>query len=107
MKNLLFILLLTFWGCGTTLTGITFNNSASDSEKTIKHDTKSYTVLGNLRVVITAEDDYYDKIMTTAIKKYGESVDIINIKEDFTQTRTGSITTSSPIIVNCLVIKYD
>ena len=106
MKKLLFILLLAFFGCGTTLTGISFNNSASDSEKTIKNETKSYTVLGNLRVVITREDDYYDKIMKSAIKKYGEGVDIINIKEDFTQTSKGALTTTSPIIVNCLVITY-
>ncbi len=96
MKNYIILLILPilicFSGCATT----DLNNSA----KSIDNIKKDFIVLGNLRVSVGATEYLYDKVMNSAIKQYGNGIDIINIKRD---NRAGTGET----IINCLVIKYD
>ena len=83
------------------------HSSLNDSEKAIKLEPNSYSVLGNLRITIDPKDNFYDKIMMAAKKQYGDNIDIINIKKDMRNLASKSFITSAPIIVNCLVIRYD
>ena len=99
MKKLLFVLVLFLCSC-VPLEKIGFN----DSEKAIKNEIKSFTVLGNLRVVIERGEDLYDKIMKAAIAKYGDRIDIINLKED---ENYSSNTYGGDKVINCLVIRYE
>ena len=96
MKKFLMLLtvpiLILFSGCATT--------GLNNSEKAINNVQKDFIVLGNLRVSIGSTEYLYDKVMDSAIRKYGNGVDIINIKKD---VRDGTGET----IINCLVIKYD
>jgi hypothetical protein len=80
----------------------------NNSELSIKNETKSYTVLGNLRVVIAPGEYKYDKIMMAAIEQYGDGVDIINVKLDTFGVNQAERTMGTHMsIANCLVIKYD
>ena len=79
-------------GCATTY--------LNDSEKAIHNKEKDFIVLGNLRVSVGPMEHLFDKVMNSAIKQYGNGVDVINIKRD-----EGGVT--SETIINCLVIKYD
>ena len=97
MKKILFILVLFFCSCGP-MKKIGFNTS----EKVIKNEMKSFTVLGNLRVVIEYGEYKYDTIMKAALAKYGDGIDIINLKEDETLKET-----YGPKVFNCLVIRYN
>ena len=95
MKKFLMLLtvpiLILFSGCATT--------GLNNSEKAINNVQKDFIVLGNLSSIGSTEY-LYDKVMDSAIRKYGNGVDIINIKKD---VRDGTGET----IINCLVIKYD
>jgi hypothetical protein len=86
------------------------NTGYNHSELSIKNETKSYTVLGNLRVVIAPGEYKYDKIMMAAIEQYGDGVDIINVKFDTHangMNQAGITMGTHMSIANCLVIKYD
>ena len=101
MRTLFIVLMLTFFSCAP-IQKIGLN----DSEKSIKNETKSYAVLGNLRVVVEPGEAKYDKVMMAAIEKYGQGVDIINIKIDKPVLKFSSYG-DGQIILNCLVIKYN
>jgi len=100
MKKILIVLVLFFCSCAP-LQKIGYNNS----ERAIKNEIKSFTVLGNLRVVIERGENPYDKIMKAGIAKYGDRIDIINLKED----KNLSPNTFDKVdkIINCLVIRYE
>ena len=105
---LLFISVVLLFSCVTMTPA--HKVSSNKSEHKIENQPKSYIVLGNLRVVVGVKDNYFDKIMTAAISQYGQGVDVINIKEDYDDDDTkvaGEGRPDSPIIINCLVIKYD
>tara|TARA_B100000900_G_scaffold233840_1_gene198521 strand:- start:88 stop:570 length:483 start_codon:yes stop_codon:yes gene_type:complete len=91
--TLLIVPVIFFYsGCATT--------HLNDSEKSIHNKEKDFIVLGNLKVIVGPMEHLYDKVMNSAIKQYGNGVDVINIKRD-----KGGVTTGT--IINCLVIKYD
>ena len=97
IKNYLWTLFLILYACSAPVM-IEHN----DSEKSIKNEVKSYTVLGNLRVEVAKGQIEFDTIMKAAIEKYGQKIDVINIKKDETITSFGG-----GKIINCLVIRYD
>jgi len=100
MKTIQTILLSLFlipYGCKAPVM-IEYNAS----EKSIKNEVKSYTVLGNLRVEVPKGKIEFDTIMKAAIDKYGQKVDVINIKKDHTISSFGG-----GKIINCLVIRYE
>jgi len=97
MKNIitLFLISILFIGCASIKTG--YSNSAD----TITG--KEFQVLGNLRVEVSFEDYKYDKLMNAAIEKFGDGVDIINIKADFPV----KFTIRDKTIFNFLVIRFN
>jgi len=101
MRILFLVLMLTFFSCAPTQ-----KIGLNDSEKSIKNETKSYNVLGNLRVIIEPGEAKYDKVMMAAIEKYGQGVDVINIKIDKPVQKFDSYG-DGKVILNCLVIKYN
>ena len=96
-KTILLSLSLILFGCAAPVM-IEYN----DSERSIKNEVKTYTILGNLRVEISRGQIEFDTIMKAAIEKYGQKIDVINIKKDHTISSFGG-----GKIINCLVIRYD
>ncbi len=101
MRTLFLVLMLSFFSCAPTKKiGLNY------SEKSIKNEIKSYSVLGNLRVMIEPGEAKYDKAMMAAIEEYGQGVDIINIKIDKPVLKFDNYG-DGKVILNCLVIKYN
>jgi len=97
IKTIFLSLFLMLYGCAAPVM-IEYNAS----EKSIKNEVKSYTILGNLRVEVPRGKIEFDTIMKAAIDQYGQKVDVINIKKDETIASFGG-----GKIINCLVIRYD
>ena len=80
--------------CASIKTG--YSNSATTITQ------KNFDVLGNLRLEISPDDYKYDSLMKAAIAKYGENVEIINIKADYPL----KFSLREKTVFNALVIRY-
>lgn len=96
MKNIFKITILCFAlsSCSSIKTG--YSNSATTIIE------KDFDVLGNVRIEIASDDYKYDSLMKAAIEKYGENIDIINIKADYPL----KFSIRDKTIYNALVIRF-